>query len=830
MAEMSSREKELVLAPNEFAFIQDKTKGNIVVYVGPNKASLSATDSPVTFDYKTKSFDECNLDTAIQRFATAPEGWYHILKNPAAENKHPSAKMSNDLMELQVGRKINIPGPASFPLWPGQMIKTIKGHHLRSNQYLVVRIYDDKAAKDNWKHGVIKTRGENDEQPIVEAIKDFSIGQLIVIKGTEVSFYIPPSGVEVVPEKDSNNQDVYVRNAVTLETLEYCVLLDENGTKRFVEGPAVVFPEPTEVFLTKDINRKFKAIELNENSGIYVKVISEYTEDIDEKDPQATPVTRKVGEELFITGKEQMIYFPRSEHALIKYGDEKLHYAIAIPEGEARYVLDRETGEVVMVKGPRMFLPDPRKEVIVRRVLTPQQVELWFPGNKEALDYNRKLNELAQYSPDGKIGEYVSDSMLKKSLTSVLSTANSRNADFVGDGFDRKNTFTPPRTITLDTKYDGAVYINVWTGYAVQVVSKTGERKVIVGPQTYLLEYDEILESMELSTGKPKTTDKLLKTVYLRVKNNKVSDIIPAETKDYCGVNIKVSYCVNFEGESQNWFNVENYVKFLCDHMRSMTRNKTKQYGIEEFYKDSVNIVRDAILGPKEARGYICQDNGMKIYDVEVLDVKIQDNEINYMLVETQQNIINQMLKLAQRRKELELTREEQEIEQTIAELKSVTLKKKCDLEKNNHDAQLIAEKAKLDKDIALETKRYQANVDKQEQLNAIKNAEISREKASLDLKLQDDTAYKELRLKELEAEVEAVVNKSKAISPQLIAALQSIGDKHLIETLCKEMSPLAMLGGTSVADVLNNLLKGTNMENNFRGLLNVSLDKDSKK
>ena len=39
------------------------------------------------------------------------------------------------------------------------------------------------------------------------------------------------------------------------------------------------------------------------------------------------------------------------------------------------------------------------------------------------------------------------------------------------------------------------------------------------------------LEVMELSTGKPKNTDALMKTVYLRTKNNKVSDIVAVETK-----------------------------------------------------------------------------------------------------------------------------------------------------------------------------------------------------------------------------------------------------------------------------------------------------------
>jgi hypothetical protein len=36
-----------------------------------------------------------------------------------------------------------------------------------------------------------------------------------------------------------------------------------------------------------------------------------------------------------------MIYFPRPEHVIIRYGEHKndIHYAVAIPKGEGRYVL-----------------------------------------------------------------------------------------------------------------------------------------------------------------------------------------------------------------------------------------------------------------------------------------------------------------------------------------------------------------------------------------------------------------------------------------------------------------------------------------------------------
>jgi len=38
-----------VLAPNEFAFVSDSTKGYINVYVGPHKAPLESTDQPMIF-------------------------------------------------------------------------------------------------------------------------------------------------------------------------------------------------------------------------------------------------------------------------------------------------------------------------------------------------------------------------------------------------------------------------------------------------------------------------------------------------------------------------------------------------------------------------------------------------------------------------------------------------------------------------------------------------------------------------------------------------------------------------------------------------------------
>jgi hypothetical protein len=53
-------------------------------------------------------------------------------------------------------------------------------------------------------------------------------------------------------------------------------LLDQNGDKRYVKGPDVVFPKPTETFIENKGQKVFRALELNENMGIYIKVIADY--------------------------------------------------------------------------------------------------------------------------------------------------------------------------------------------------------------------------------------------------------------------------------------------------------------------------------------------------------------------------------------------------------------------------------------------------------------------------------------------------------------------------------------------------------------------------
>lgn len=63
---MPEIQKDLVLSPNEYAYVLDETKGNVACNVGPHKMSLSQSDNLVKFDTKTKKFIPCDTTRSNQ--------------------------------------------------------------------------------------------------------------------------------------------------------------------------------------------------------------------------------------------------------------------------------------------------------------------------------------------------------------------------------------------------------------------------------------------------------------------------------------------------------------------------------------------------------------------------------------------------------------------------------------------------------------------------------------------------------------------------------------------------------------------------------------------
>jgi len=894
-----AEDKLQFVSPGQYAFVQDQTTGHIKVYSGPAQCNPSTQESPVSYDHETRQFTKCTLRRATRLNALARRGEYLVLVNPVLPPQGDSTGRSVVARQpragqeaaaaaaLDIGKTVNIPGPVNFPLFPQQHAITIEGHRLRSNEYLIVRIVDEDEAKANWSEAVIKAaetpqspdggEGEtpSDSTTVVATAEadelDLSLGQLLIIKGTEVSFYIPPTGVEVVPYTDNDDEDdvKYVRNACTLENLEYCILIDENGSKRYEIGPAVVFPMPTEQFW-RDArkNRKFRAVELTSLQGIHVKCVADY-EGPDYESPSQRK-KYKAGDELWLTGKKTPIYLPQAEHALITYGEgTKIHNGTTVPEGEGRYVLDKENGVINTEKGPQILLPDPRRFTLVRRSLTERQCMLWYPNNREVAVYNAQLRNIGGPSEQGAVSEaaftksrtrgrhedYGADMLREAQISSGLYAASlsaaepaERGFEDVGtavgnQGFERGSGYAKPRMLNLggeDTKY-GVPKIRPYIGYAVQVVSASGKREVVEGPETVLLDYDQTLEILQLSKGKKKQSEDRIETVYLRTRNNKVSDVVDVLTADHIPMQIQLSYSVDFDPEAKDcWFDVEDYVKLLTDHARSVLKGRIRKIPVQSFYEKSTDIIRDICLGeavqattqaeddaPVKPTGKMVRplmrfsENGMIVKDVDVLEVSIQDTAIRQLLEEAQRTTIRTQINVQQATEQLEATRKTESVSRQVEQEKHETVKVKSDLELQSVRLQLQTELERIKSDNERHTKRQESNKAQVTAEDIIHTAKLDRQKAEDMLAHEIEKLGHELEVAMLQARTESTEKTFQAAKDGMADIALALSNDNTLQVVAKALSLQNALGGGNLAETVKKAFEGAGLAPLMAGLTN---------
>ncbi|MBK9031232.1 MAG: hypothetical protein IPL61_07840 [Myxococcales bacterium] len=535
----------------------------------------------------------------------------------------------------------------------------------------------------------------------------------------------------------------------------------------------------------------------------------------------------QAGDELFLTGKDTAIYFPREEHSAIKYDGKAKHFATAIAVGEARYVMDRLTGAIRTVRGPAMLLPDPRTEVIVRRALGERECALWYPGNPEALDYNRGLRALLHNVPTTRQG-VLSEGDVERGgrargpskgggatapNTAMEASRVSGDQALVADEFSRASTYTQPRTITLDNRFQGAPQIAPWTGYAVLVTSKTGKRRVEVGPATVLLDYDESLEVLALSTGVPKTSARVVETPYLRIANNHVADLVEVETLDHVRVELHLAYRVDFEGDPLRWFAVADYVKLVCDHARSLLKGHARRHKVEDLYATAADQIRDVVLGAAVdgARpGLAFAANGMRVVDLEVHQVVLGDAQIRELLEQAQHQVVRANIDLSNLRRELEATRQREQIAREEAEVKAATAKRHDELTRELAASELATVLARLGNALR-EAADKQRLVAAEQAVEEVKfDHRLARVKRERDQELACAVAEQGAKIDLLRVEAETAVQRFAAVSGNLSEALLVLSRNETLVKVAQAWDVQKLVEGEALGDTLVRLFHNT--------------------
>jgi major vault protein len=320
--------------------------------------------------------------------------------------------------------------------------------------------------------------------------------------------------------------------------------------------------------------------------------------------------------------------------------------------------------------------------------------------------------------------------------------------------------------------------------------------------------------------------------VYLRHENNKVSDLINVETKDFVRATVKVSYCVDFDKDHMDkWFAVDNYVKYLTDRVRSLLKRAAKDYTIYDFYQNYSDIVRNVTLGINpEAEEGECEhnkhhnhrffaENGMFIHDVEVLSIDVQ-RDVENMILDKQTDMIRQVLELADAQREAEIAEALSVAEKKKQELRTQELLNKTELQKKEAATKLAIQAEINRKQEAEEKAKKQAEVDMQKMLDVINTAAIARDTAKFEAGIKNkelenaaaqahEKAMADIEAAKQKAYADTVQQIMESITPELIAALEVGGKCDLMETIAKHMSPYAIAKGESVVEATQKLMNG---------------------
>lgn len=870
---METRQK-IPVPRRSFLWSLNETSGEILTHVGPTEFTPSANDRIVRANGRG-GYEQAQMEA--RAFIMARDGEYVLLQNPVkVVNDDDGANGAyvpggNKEKNLAMGTTRIIPGPCAFPLWPGQRAEVRPAHKLGANHYLLVEViadvdegapYYDLVMRSAEQSSVVIENEDGVEEieaaPTVEHGR-LRLGQRIVIQGRHTQLFIPPTGIDVVAALDdrvdpsdgvatlppsiadelqgmlrqieagitarqfsvmknelrhrnewssgvraivltalddafnkkghkrsrtggptSDALDPYARKAVVLGPKNFCILFDADGNPRIVRGPARVFPGPHDRFLHRGSKRRvYNAYELGENQALWLRIIKRITRsELVARLPAGIELDQEIyeaGAELLVRGQPS-VFFPFIEAEVLHPQSREPHVgnahesviidAIGIDQKSGIYVRDLRTGMVKMIRGETTYLVDPRREEHVLRRVTADQWNLW-----------------------------------------------------IGHGEPQKRT-------TAETITPWALSVIVPNNEAILITSRHG-RRVVVGPRTELLQYEEQLTALHLSRGMSKNSQDRVTTCFLKVKGGRVADSFDIESADYVRLKVRLGVAGHFDGEPENWFSVDNPVKLMADTLRAQLRRAARGMPATKLLQGLPDLVQSTFF--EDGNPLVFNENGMVIDAVDVLSVQLANPELAKAFGDVQREAVALQLKDEQAARRLastrlldELDQEEHVIQRRSHERMSQTSRsevedehkvelRKLELTADRRDAEQSRRHAGALKEAEFEAKRREAVA---QAAAIVRQTEADAEAKALtvvgEVRLTQSEAEAEVARKTAQVLAEAEAGRLKAVTPELVGALQAAADSQVMQAAAENMNLVSLLSGKTPAELLAQVVKGT--------------------
>lgn len=680
--------QKIPVARRSFLWSLNETSGEILMHVGPTEFTPSANDRIVRSNDRG-GFEQAPMEA--RPFVMARDGEYVVLSNPVHTGAvvDDSAKNGsfiaggNKEKELVSGTKRIIPGPCSFPLWPGQSAEVRPAHKLGANQYLLVEVVGEIEERAPYYRLVLESAGlssavidqggeaaESVPQVGSRFVSDGSLrlGQRIVIQGRHTQLFIPPSGIEIVPPiEESEPKDTDADDAIgslppdlAQECTKLVTLVREGiNQKQFSTLKS-------ELRHRQELPLQHRAIMLAALDQAFEsrQQVANVKRDRDrQRSGPADPYARRA---VVLGPKEFCILFDADGHPRIVRGPARVfpgphdtflqrgsrrrvydayelaehqalwlrvitpvtreHLAKQLPPGTP---LDREeydAGTELIVRGqPSVFFP-----FIEAEVVNPSTREPHVGNDHEAVIIDA-------IGIDQNSGIYVKDlrtGMVKMVRGETSYLIDPRSEELVQRRVPRESWnlwvghAEPHKIATESTTTPWALSIIVPNNEACLITSRVG-RRVEVGPKVVLLEYEERLLPFHLSKGPSKDGHNTITSCFLRVQNARVADTFEVESSDFVKLRIKLGFSGHFEGPQERWFQVDDPVKLLADTVRARLREVTRELPLARLVRDMGKIVKSTLFDGASTAGdelaLRFEENGMVIDACEPLEVRIVD-------------------------------------------------------------------------------------------------------------------------------------------------------------------------------------------------------------
>jgi hypothetical protein len=854
------------------------------MHVGPTEFTPSANDRIVRSNGRG-GFEQAPMEA--RPFVIARDGEYVVLENPVRElhADEPGKNGSfiaggNKEKELVSGTKRIIPGPCSFPLWPGQSAEVRPAHKLGANQYLLVEVVGEVEERAPYYRLVIESAGlssavidqggEAESTPMVgpDSVSEPSLrlGQRIVIQGRHTQLFIPPSGIEIVPPveeveptKEASDEDATLGlpPEIAVECAKLVSLVKEGvSAKQFSTMK-------NELRHRQELPLGQRAIILSAMDQAFDARASAPTKRVDrgQRSGPTDPYARRAvvlgpkefcilfdadGNPRIVRGPARV--FPGPHDTFLQRGSRRRVYdAFELSEQQALWLrvitpisrerlqahlppgitLDREhyeAGSELIVRGqPSVFFP-----FIETEVINPTTREPHVGNDHDAVIINA-------IGIDQKKGAYVRDlrtGMVKMIPGETSYLIDPRFEEHVQRRMARESWnlwvahAEPHKAMAIkpSNERDGEPD-SFTTSWAVSIIIPNNEacmvvsrhgRRVEIGPKSILLEYEESLLPLHLSKGPNKDGHHTTTTCFLQIRGARVADTFDIESSDFVKLRLKLGFTGHFEGSPESWFQVDDPVKLLAHAVRARLRRAARSQSFAQLVRSAGALVQSTLFSADGTGELRFEENGMVIDSCELLKLDIVDPALSSLFADAQREAVKLQITDETATRRLESERHQDHVDAEEHAIVRGAVTRKA-------ESRLVDAETEHRVDLRkIELQHEQAARQLDEELGfAERRAAMSAERQRILNAIEEAHLAKVVEIERARAlaEAEAEAMRLAAIQPELVGALHAAADAEVMKTAAANMNLVSLLGGKTPQELLEHVLKGTPLERSSRDM-----------